>query len=301
MRSSTCFLWILILTVGCVLEDQPVGDGDAGICGSCPTPRPVCHEETKMCVECTTENSTQCTADAPVCDPETFECVGCVTSSDCNDPDEARCDTEANECVGCEGMADCEGIAGLPACNNGTCVQCTSDTNCNGKSCNTNTFECTNTDVGSLETCEECVADSECGESEAPSDDHRCVPMFYDDMRFPDDATGFCLKIFSPGGCQQPYAITIPDRQSLSDPQARSYCGINEILATCPAVRALVQNDPCPGGENTECPVSGLCRDVGGLPDRCTYPCGLPAQCPADPPADGCGSPGSGGEDYCGG
>ncbi len=213
MRSFTCLLWILTLTTSCVLEDQPVGGGDAGICGSCPTPRPVCHEETEMCVECSTENSTQCTVDAPICDPENFECVGCVTSSDCNDADEARCDTDTNECVGCEGMADCEGIAGLPACNSGTCVECTPESehaDCDGTSCNPATLACTNTMLASRQTCETCLADSECIEN------HRCVAMTYKGVRHPDSNTGFCLKSSVLGGsCTNPYRIVI-SRTSLS-------------------------------------------------------------------------------------
>ncbi|MGB5695077.1 MAG: hypothetical protein WBM46_05455, partial [Polyangiales bacterium] len=156
---------------------------------------------------------------------------------------------------------------------------------------------------GSLDVCEACVADSECGVDNQPSADYRCVPMYYPapPNRFPDQDTGFCLKVFAPGGCQRPYAITLTDRLSLSDPELQSFCGINESLATCPAVRALETDQRCQGGTDADCPVSGLCRDVGGLPDRCTYLCELPAQCPAGPPADTCGSSGGGGDDYCGG
>jgi hypothetical protein len=120
--------------------------------------------------------------------------------------------------------------------------------------------------------------------------------------RFPDDETGFCLKVFALGECEQPYAIKISNRQSLSGDPLESYCGINEALATCSAVRALDQNDQCPGGEDTECPQSGRCRDVGGLPDRCTYLCGGETQCDEPPnPGSTCGSSGSGDDDYCGG
>jgi hypothetical protein len=296
MRSFTCLLWILTLTTSCVLEDQPVGGGDAGICGSCPTPRPVCHEKTQTCVQCTAQDSSACVDDTPVCNAETFECVGCTANSDCTTPTAARCDTETNECTGCETATDCDGITGLPACNAGTCVQCTNDANCDGKSCNTNTFDCTTTDVGSLETCDECVVDSECGDP-----NNRCVAMFYQGTRHPDGEAGYCLKT-TDGGCERPYAITLADRPSLSGGTLEDYCGIDETLATCEAVRALLSDARCPGGDDQECPQpSGLCREVGNLQDRCTYTCGLPVQCPADPPADSCGSSGSGGDDYCGG
>ncbi|MDH3656383.1 MAG: hypothetical protein OEN21_19145, partial [Myxococcales bacterium] len=69
----------------------------------------------------------------------------------------------------------------------------------------------------------------------------------------------------------------------------------------CPAVRALLSDTQCPGGTDDQCPTGGICRDVGSLPDRCTYLCVIPAQCPAGSPADSCGSCGSGGDDCCGG
>jgi hypothetical protein len=126
-----------------------------------------------------------------------------------------------------------------------------------------------------------------------------------DQTRFPDDTMGFCLKIWAPGECQQPYAIRISDRPSLSDSEPRSYCGINEELATCPAVRALEANQTCPGGEDDECPKSGICENVGGLANRCTYPCASVVEClenePDGRPGSTCGSSGSGGNDYCGG
>jgi hypothetical protein len=132
--------------------------------------------------------------------------------------------------------------------------------------------------------------------------------------RFPDGETGFCLKVFAPGECEQPYAFQIPDRPSLSGDPLESYCGIKEALTTCPAVRALKENVSCLGGDNSECPVSGRCRDVGGLPTRCTYLCDAAQQCldagtdPENPNSGStCGSSGSGGSggsaggDYCGG
>ena len=168
---------------------------------------------------------------------------------------------------------------------------------------------CTDTDVGSLDVCEECVADSECGDDGVPSDAFRCVPMYYPNMetRFPDDATGFCLKT-TVGGCQQPYSVTLNDRQSLSGALVDDYCGIREQLATCPAVNALVEGRECPRGESDQCPQpSGLCRRVGDLENRCTYLCENAQQClpvgnPSDPnPGSTCSSSVGGGDDYCGG
>ncbi len=127
--------------------------------------------------------------------------------------------------------------------------------------------------------------------------------MFYEmeDNRFPDSDTGFCLKS-TDGGCVRPYSVTLaigpafPTSSSQAD-----YCGVDEDIVTCPAVRALLGDAECPGGSDDECEIGGICRDVGSLQNRCTYLCVIPAQCPAGPPADSCGSSGSGGDDYCGG
>jgi hypothetical protein len=298
MRWVAFFLLFLTLATGCVLEDKPVipedGGVEAGMCGVCPLDTPICNDD--------------------------FECVECDTSSDCSDPDAARCNPERSECEACQGEPDCTGIDGLPRCEAGTCVECTSGTeeaDCNGNSCDPATFMCTGTTVGSLETCEECVADSECGKDGSASEEHRCVEMFCPvdvemfclvGERFPDEETGFCLKVFAPGGCERPYAIRISDRESLSGDPLESYCGINETLATCPAVRDLDRLESCPGGEDIECSTSGRCRDVGGLPDRCTYRCEdemSNVECVADSPpgrpGSNCGSSGSGGDRYCGG
>jgi hypothetical protein len=313
MRWVACFLWLLWLATACVLEDRPIdmqGDGgnDAGLCGGCPDAEPVCTEDLE-CVQCTADDDGYCTASAQVCDTDSSTCVQCVGDSDCTAAGAGRCD--AHECKPCNDHSQCSDIDGLPvganACDDGLCVDCTpateAQTCANDKSCDPRTRACTDTTVASLDTCEACVADSECGDNGAPSTAHHCVPMSYDGERFPNDETGFCLKT-TLGGCEQPYSITLFNRPSLSEPTGQeNYCGINEVLTTCPAVKALVDNQPCPIGTADECPVGGLCRQVGDLvEDRCTYPCADVVECKNAPaPGSTCGSSGSGGDDYCGG
>jgi hypothetical protein len=305
----------MALSAGCVLENRPLEDagmggaggttGDAGLCGGCPEDKPICNEALQ-CVQCTSDQDDYCTEQVLICNTETSQCVGCLADGDCTTRAAARCDLDLLECVECDDNTQCSDIEGLPSnpniCDAGECVDCTPESEAEscpaGKSCNAVTHECTNTDVGSLGVCEECVADSECGDKGVPSNEYRCVLMQYQGDPFPDEDTGFCLKVFAPGGCQQPLAITISNRSSLSDPQLRSYCGINETLATCPAVNALY--DEC--GNDEDCPPSGLCRDVGGLSSRCTYRCGNEIQCDQAPnPGATCGSSESTGEEYCGG
>jgi len=342
MRSLAFFLAILTLAAGCVVEDKPVipedGGVEAGPCGVCEFATPVCNDDLQ-CVECTAESNSLCLERMLVCKTDAFECVECNTSSDCNlekmlvcktdafecvecnassdcnDPAAAGCNTELNECEGCQSEADCIGIEGRPLCDDGTCVECTPATeavDCGGTSCDPLKRECTETTVGSLETCQECVADSECGENGSASEAHRCVEMFWDGERYPGSETGFCLKT-TDGGCQQPYSVTLRNRGSLSDAPPDEYCGIREELATCPAVNALVDGLECPTGDPQECPQpSGLCEQVGDLQDRCTYACQIAQQClpigdPDDPnPGSTCDSAGAGGAGgagvpYCGG
>jgi len=306
------FLWFVSFAAGCIVEDKPIappGDGgvDAGSCGICPVVRPVCTDALE-CVQCTADDDDYCTERSLICDLDSSTCIECTGDRDCTDPAAARCDTGI--CVPCTENEQCDQVDGLDgkdnACNEeGLCVDCTPETEVStcdqNRACDPATNECTEIRVGALDVCEECVADSQCGDDENPSDAHRCVPMFYlnPEARFPDSDTGFCLKTTA-GGCERPYSVTLFGRSSLSDPTAEDdYCGINEDRVTCPAVLALLSDIQCPSGADDECPIGGICRDVGSLQDRCTYLCELPAQCPAGAPADTCPDSG-GGENYCG-
>jgi hypothetical protein len=302
MRLLAFFLVVLTLSAGCVLEDKPVipedGGVEAGPCGICEFETPVCNDELQ-CVECTAALDEFCTEMALVCKTGAFVCVACNANSECNDATAARCDAMQNECAGCQGETDCIGIEGRPVCDDRTCVQCTpgtEDVDCGGKSCDPLTRACTDTEVGSLETCEECVADSECGE-----EGNRCVPMTYDGLRYPNEGIGFCLQSIELGGsCANPYRIVVR-RTSLSGAAADDYCGINEDLATCQAVRALLADTPCnPVNGDQDCPQpAGLCRELPGMLNRCTYLCSSVVECVT--PGSTCGSSGSGSDKYCGG
>jgi hypothetical protein len=134
--------------------------------------------------------------------------------------------------------------------------------------------------------------------------------MTYKGVRHPDSNTGFCLKSSVLGGsCTNPYRIEI-SRTSLSGAPEDDYCGINESLATCEAVLALLKDDPCdPANGDADCPrLSGRCEELPGMRYTCTYLCSGVSQCDEEPnPGAGCGSSGSGGsggsagDKYCGG
>ena len=317
------FLLFLTLAAGCLVEDKPVtppddGGVDSGImCGTviCPEDRPLCSTDL-MCVQCTAEDDDYCAERGLICELGSFTCVGCSSDSDCTDPTAARCDN--NVCTQCTEHSQCADITGIGAaenaCHEGVCVDCTPETETetcpDPRTCNPRTQECTDVSVGSLEVCEECVSDSQCGDEGDASDAHRCVPMFYgpEDVRFPNDEVGFCLKSIELGGmCINPFRIPLT-RTSLSGAEADDYCGINEELATCPAVRALLEDQDCnPANGDADCPQpSGLCRELPGTDQhRCTYFCASDHRVfgrrSRRQPGSTCGSSGSGGDDYCGG
>ena len=317
MRWGPFLVCLLVLAAACIVEDKPVvppidGGVEAGKCVVCPPTKPVCLNDTE-CVQCAggEDEDKYCTDRDQVCDVENYVCVDCLTNAQCAAPDASRCNTDDNECAPCKTSEDCDDVQGLAEtgniCDEGLCVQCTPETEgqtCpNNTSCDPRTNTCTDTVVGSLLVCDECVADNECGDDGKPSNAYKCVPMYYPDeqTRFPNDETGFCLKSIELGGsCTNPYRIVLT-RTSLSDAAPEDYCGINEDLTTCPAVRALLADTPCnPVNGDQDCPQpAGLCRELPGMVDRCTYLCSSIVECQI--PGATCGSSGSGSDDYCGG
>jgi hypothetical protein len=165
------------------------------------------------------------------------------------------------------------------------CTVETEDADCNGMSCNPVTLECTDFEKLASGTCEACVSDDNCWNS-----NHRCVPMFFDDNRFPDDHTGFCLSeanrefVGAPYNCngEEPYVMVLHDRVSMSGAEVSSYCGPREDFTTCHAVLAQLDELECTAGRDDECPTGGLCRytqDNGKWDYRCTYACTSNSEC----------------------
>ena len=267
------------------------GDGDAGPCGACPAATPLCREADGECVTCLGEGD--CGGDTPLCDTDAGTCVGCLRDADCDDPTAARC--EAGACTGCDASLQCAGITGTEVCDTdaATCVQCTTDEAdaCGGDPCTT-AGTCSAYGAAQ-EACEPCDTDANCADP-----GHYCVPMRYMGT---DRPGGYCLRAVP--GCEQPYSVATPVRTTLSGVGGMTFCGINEALATCEAVRALLENQMCPSGADSECPEGGLCRTVGVLTNRCTYQCGFATDClPSPSPGSTCGdgTPPSA-PDFCGG
>lgn len=238
-------------------------------------------------------------------------CAECQDDADCTDPTKAKCD--GSSCVPCDDSSQCTGVTGTEVCDAGAglCVQCQlgEEGACSSaQTCDLLAKECVDVEPGAVGNCGACTNDLQCETG------HRCIPM-----EFPLGTSfgHFCLEEAMPT-CEQPFSIFI-NRVSISSAAAVNYCGINEELTTCPAVRALEQNWRCEGDDGKCCSgaqalVGGdcdpeapevdvpgaLCRQVGALANRCTYACPNDAiQCPDVSPKDTCG--GAPAPTWCGG
>src|SRR5690606_32400921 len=254
---------------------------------------PVCNTDSNSCVACT--ENTHCSGDTPFCDTDSNSCVTCPANDACTDPTASLC--EDGQCAPCLNNDDCSHIQGKAVCDAGECVECTQDDSnaCGESPCNPLTRLCSEFGTD-RRPCESCDTDANCA-----SPNHFCVPMQYDGA---DRAGGYCLKErLVAGDCTEPTTVLAADRTTLSGETGKAYCTINETLATCEAVRALLDNQTCPNGTDDECPEGGLCRQVGDLLNRCTYACDVAANCTITPnPGSTCG-PGMPPAEpsYCGG
>jgi hypothetical protein len=220
--------------------------------------------------------------------------VACLGDADCKDPAKAKCDK--GSCVPCTASEQCKAFAATPACDAGKCVECKlgEEMACSGgKTCDLVAKKCVAIAAGSVKNCKSCTNDLQCEK------DHRCIAM-----DFMKKASGYyCLKDAG-AGCAKPFSVPI-NKSSLSSAAATNYCGIDQDVATCEAVLALIagwvctKDGMCGPEMMPEVAVPGaLCKKVGVLNNQCTYACGTAANCPASPPANTCG-PGIPG--WCGG
>lgn len=164
-----------------------------------------------------------------------------------------------------------------------TCTPGTERSSCPGTSCDPATLSCTTMMLASRSTCETCFTDSNCAGA-----DHRCVNMTHERKPFSDAQTGFCLRVSEPTtvtgdyACEPPFTVPLVNRTSRSGGKAQNYCGIQESLTTCFAVRAFHNGEACPSGRDDECPAGGLCRGItqGKRTEyACTYACIDASEC----------------------
>jgi len=239
-----------------------------------------------------------CQPPTPLCDPQTQSCVACLDHGDCTDPAAARC--EAGSCVPCQGSTECADLLPGEVCDSGACVECAIgevDACTASQTCDLLQNECVDVTAGSVANCKACTNDGQCA-------DGRCIPM-----QFESSAHGhYCLAEPSPT-CDRPFQVPL-NRSSLNGAVATNYCGIEEDLATCEAVLALLQGWYCTGTDGmcselqagTEVAGPGaICEQVGVGGDQCTYACGIASQCPSSAPANTCGTGAGTPPGWCGG
>jgi hypothetical protein len=166
-----------------------------------------------------------------------------------------------------------------------SCTVVNEDQDCDGSSCNPVTLTCAEYRKWTRSTCEACVADDDCWASA-----NRCVEMRFDNERYPDEATGFCLRLAdqeiagAPYSCadRSPYTAVLSERATMGGPIG-TFCGPREDFTTCFAVLAQQAGLACPGGSDAQCPDGGLCRYLEHKPGKwdwhCTYACTAAEEC----------------------
>jgi hypothetical protein len=238
-----------------------------------------------------------CKDPTPLCDKTSDKCVACLGDGDCKDAAKAKCDK--GSCVPCTASEQCKAFAATPACDAGKCVECKlgEEMACaGGKTCDLVAKKCVAIAAGSVKNCNSCSNDVQCMNGACIALEFNKQPHGY-----------FRLKAPSPG-CQQPFGVAV-NKASISGAAAKNYCGIDQDRATCEAVNAMLAGWVCSGMDGKcgpqnmpEVSVPGaLCKQVGLLPNRCTYACANAQQCPSGSPVDTCGTGTNTPPGWCGG
>ena len=209
----------------------------------------------------------------PVCNTTTGLCVACLGDDDCTGADAAKCNTTTNTCEACTSNSHCDSVSGLGVCDDGDCVQCTAadESACGTYICLPTSNTCSDEiEQNKTPPCDSCVADSQC------QTDHNCVATNY-----MGTANGtYCLKLQS-AGCERPFSVAIT-AASVSGAAEVTYCGIDQSVVSCDAVRSLQNGMECSGGDAAECNADGArCETIDMIPNQCTYACtGAAVRCP---------------------
>lgn len=260
----------------CVNDACVVCTADAGCDGAGEVCKVNEDPAQSSCVQCVDSND--CSGSTPICDTAANTCVGCLESSQCTEVATPECGAN-KQCGACTDDNACTDRVGTTRCGPaGACVQCNPDTamvDCGGNSCVNN--QCTTTPLAMTGSCGECATDAEC------LPDYKCVAL-----NFQGESVGnYCLKLES-GGCDLPYGAVIRGRRSVDSAGLNDYCGVNESLTTCEAVkqRLAFRLGSAPCMNDSECGMNdkddGVCGLVsgGGMMNRyCTYRCSNDNQC----------------------
>jgi hypothetical protein len=269
--------------------DQRSGSAMRGLClecignEHCTDPlKPECNANGK-CVACSGDEACTGRSAGSRCDltnssPTKGQCVLCISNADCPDITNPEC-TTARVCAPCTSNAACTDRPDTTQCNlydgasaKGHCVRCTgaNEAVCGGTSCKRSTGTCTQTNLGSVGSCEPCEADTECGATA------RCVTQTFANQTigafcfFTDPNSNNCADANDE---RKPYSSRLTNATSI-DGAAGPFC---VPATTCPAVTDANGKKDC--DINEECGVSsvddGHCLGAG----KCSYGCDTHADC----------------------
>jgi hypothetical protein len=269
MKIWPLFLLFLGLSLGCALEVDGVGPGEGGLDGD---------ELVEAAgADAGTDDATLGSDDTTPGTDGTAH-TGLDTGDTALSADDGSLLTGAPD--GGEPVVDAPLVVAVEQCSPET-----ETLECPGTSCDPATKQCSTYKIASRPTCWTCVSDSDCEEP-----NHRCVEMYFLGERFPDAKTGFCLPIAvtelgsNKHYCDKPLASVLMDRRSLSGGKLQTYCGPQEKLTTCFAIRAFENQEECPSGQDDECPVGSVCRtfeEGRRQVSCCTFECTSSDECPA--------------------
>jgi hypothetical protein len=217
-------------------------------------------------------------------------CVECETHRDCGDEAKPQCDATGT-CVPCTHDGACtgrtDGDIAIGRCNTradattfGRCVQCTgaAETACGSNACRQDDGRCTGTVRGSVQPCGTCQADSEC------DDGMDCIEVSLGGAA----AAKFCLWTrVENGGCAntgiavRPFSIAA--EHTSIDGNTEDYClpptTCQAYLDAAQSVACLIDNG-CGIGDF----VDGRCPTEGSAQYNCSYNCDFDYECPDNLP-----------------
>ncbi|MBL9038876.1 MAG: hypothetical protein JNG84_10200 [Archangium sp.] len=211
----------------------------------------VCDVQSEACVQCLANS--QCTnPQLPLCDPASKTCVGCLGNIDCRDPAKPVCDPVPKTCVGCLGDGDC---ATGKVCRNQVCVA-----GCNtGQPCPAGQV-CTSPTNG---TCVQCTSDSQCSGTTPRCDTQAnrcvaCLPGGSDNCPTGQACrSDFICERGCKSGADCPSGVCQPDRSCATCSQD-SHCAAGSVCTNGTCVAACSASAPC--GSGRDC-CNGRCID----------------------------------------
>ncbi|MGC6416378.1 MAG: hypothetical protein ACON3Z_04655 [Bradymonadia bacterium] len=248
----------------CESPNAPICDAETYTCRACVSDDE-CGEYSYCyqgaCRGCSPDTNAGCEGTGRICNPDGFSCGECTLDDQCAQyfPDAPYCNLEAGACGACEpgtnrgcidgspicvalqngaicqpcvNDASCAGMAGA-VCDEGRCVACADDNDCNGQVCAT---------VSGSRTCAECNPEAEVGNNGCPAERPQC------------GETGVCVECDENAQC----------------PSAAPICEANVCRACTADVECAYAGRVCAAGRCSLCDGSRTSPDDPNIDFACT-------------------------------